>query len=246
MTMINEQRIPKEVRDAYAPFLTQMIDLHGDNLISVFIYGSATGTNFIPKSSDINSVIVVKEISRDTLQKSLKPIAAVKRRRIEAPLILTRDHIQSSLDVFPIEFSDMKKNYVVVYGDDPLSEICIQGEHIRLFCEQQIKGKLIRIRQAYLEVGLRRRGIEMLMRESLNALMPVLRSLLRLKGAAVPADKGLLLTEIGTVFGMNVDVMSAIWNETKNNERVGGRSAREAFGDYIRRLEQLAEAVDQL
>lgn len=246
MELKNTQHLPKPVKDAYIPFAKRLIALHGDNLSSIFLYGSATGANYIPKCSDINSVMVVKKIGFETLQKSLKLIASVRAKRIIAPLILTEAHIHSSRDVFPIEFLDMKDNSVVIFGTDFLKDLQIEGEHVRLFCEQQIKGKLIRIRQAYLEVGLKRRGTELLLRESLNSLIPVFRSLLKVKAVLVPADKKELLKKIGDVFALDTHVMVAIWEEKKNDERICGRDAREAFGDYIQVLERLAEAVDQL
>lgn len=239
-------KLSPHIQRVYAPFLKQMLAAHGENIISIFIYGSAAGKNFIPRRSDINSAVVLKTISLETLQKSLKSIAAARRSRIAAPLMLTQEHINSSLDAFPIEFFDMKEKSVVVYGQDALKDIEIPTEHMRLLCEQQIKGKLIRIRQAYLEVGLRRIGVELLLRESLSSLIPVFKSLLCLKAQAVPEDKTDILAKTGELFGVDMHVMIAIWQEKKNDERVAGRDVREAFDDYIRTLERLAQAVDRL
>ncbi len=161
-------------------------------------------------------------------------------------MILTEAHIRSSLDVFPLEFSDMQDDYVVVYGEDILKGLCIEQEHARLFCEQQIKGKLIRIRQSYLEMGLRRSGIEQLLKVSLNSLIPVFRSLLRLKGSDIPVDHGQMLDEVQKTFGIKLDAMVAIWKDQRNDERIAGRDVREVFGQYIQQLEDLAKAVDQL
>lgn len=242
----NTEGLPQRVQKVFIPFIQKLINLHEDRIVSVFLYGSATGKDFVERDSDINSVVVVRNIDLGMLEKSLKLVASVQTKRIVAPLILTGEHIRSSQDVFPIEFSDMKENYTVVYGEDVLKGLVIEQEHTRLFCEQQIKGKLIRIRQSYLEVGMRKSGIEQLLKVSLGSLVPVFRALLRLKGAEVPNDKGRVFEDLGKAFGVKTDVMSEIWKDQSDDERVGGRDVREALGRYIDQLEKLAEAVDRL
>ncbi len=124
--------------------------------------------------------------------------------------------------------------------------IVIQGEHVRLFCEQQVKGKLIRIRQAYLEVGLKRRGVEALLKESLGSLFPVFRALVRLKGMPVPADKAEVLKMLQGAFDVDLSALAEIWNDKRNDERIAGKDVRDVFAKYIQQLEALAQAVDRL
>jgi len=242
----NVPGVPDEVRRIFDPFLKEFIAQHKDNVVSVFLYGSAAGPDFIPGVSDINSVAVVKTISLDLLQKSLRLVASGKRKRIQAPLILTLEHIRLSLDVFPIEFLDMKDHYAVLYGRDVLQEISVESGHVRLFCEQQLKGRLIRIRQAYLEVGLKRRGIEALLKESLGSLFPVFRALIRMKGIPVPVDKAEILKVLQESHEIDLSAMAAIWKDKRNDERIAGRDVREVFGTYIEQLETLAQTVDRL
>ena len=238
--------IPTQVRKVFDPFLKELTAVHKDNMVSVFLYGSAAGKNFVPGVSDINSVLVLRTVSLEALQKTLQPVARARRRRIQAPLIMTQEHIRSSLDVFPIEFLDMKEQYAVVYGEDVLKDIVIQDTHVRLFCEQQIKGRLIRIRQAYLEVGSKRRGVEALLKESLGSLFPVFRALIRWKGLSVPTRKEEVLKQLHEIFGVGTDTMSKIWKDRQNDERIDGRDVREIFGMYIKEVESLAQMVDKL
>jgi len=246
MEFQNTSLLPVEVQRHLPAFLCDLAALYQDQIVSVAVYGSAAGQNFIPGVSDINTLIVVREISADLLQKSLRPVARARRRRIAAPLILTRRHILSSLDVFPIEFLDMKERHVLIYGEDLLSELEIRAEHARLFCEQQIKGRLIRIRQAYLEAGLKRKGIEALLKDSLASLFPVFRRMVLLKGADAPDDKAALLQTLGDVFSVDTAEMVAIWRDRRNDERIAGRDVREVFSRYIIQLEALATIADRL
>jgi len=242
----NTSSLPAEVQSIFIPFLSRLIKAIEEDILSVFIYGSASGENFIPKVSDINSAIVLRTAGLELLEKILKITMTIHNKRIIAPLVLTKQHISSSLDVFPIEFLEMKDNYVVLFGEDPLESIVVETHHARLFCEQQLKGKLIRIRQGYLESRDKKSVIEILLKDSLNTLIPVFRTILRLKSIKPPVDKGEVLNVMGKTFDVKTDAMALIWKDKKNDETISGRDVKDVFGRYIQELEDLASKVDQL
>ncbi|MFH1317820.1 MAG: hypothetical protein ABIH71_02245, partial [Candidatus Omnitrophota bacterium] len=231
--IINEDKLRIEVTNKFIPYLKTMFDIHGDNLVSVFVYGSATGENYIPKVSDINSVFVFKKLEFAIFRSSLNVISKGIPKKIAAPLFLTKDYINSSLDVFPIEFLDMKENYILLYGEDVLSGLEIKGEHIRLFCEQQIKGKLIRIRQAYLEVGLKKKGLEALLKESLNALIPIFRNLVRLKGSQPAVKKTEIISQLCQMFELDENVFLPIYKDSTNDERIANQEVSVFLDKYL-------------
>ena len=108
--LINVEKLPAEVQHFLIPYLKDLINIHKDNLICVFIYGSATGKSYWHKISNINSGLILKRLDAPALTASLKIISQGLSHKIIAPLFLTKEYIQSSLDVFPIEFFEMKEN----------------------------------------------------------------------------------------------------------------------------------------
>lgn len=244
--IVNVEKLPLKVQNKFIPYLKKMIDAHKDHLISVFIYGSATGKNYIPKVSDINSVFVFKDLSFASLTNSLKLVSKGINKKIAAPLFLTKEHIETSLDVFPIEFLDMKENHILLYGTDVLSALTIKEEHIRLFCEQQIKGKLIRIRQAYLEVGLKKKGMEALLKESLGSLIPVFKNLIRLKGKKPPIEKSEIIKQLCQEFELDENVFLPIYKDTSNDEKIANQEVVVFIEKYLDQIKKLAVGVDRL
>ena len=83
--IINAEKSPPEVQNKFIPYLKLMSNIHTDHLISVFIYGSAAGKNYIPKISDINSVFVFKDLAFASLTDSLKTVSKGISKRIAAP-----------------------------------------------------------------------------------------------------------------------------------------------------------------
>ncbi len=245
-SVLNKEKLHIEVQKKIGSYLEAMIDINGDNLDSVFVYGSAAGENYIPKSSDINLVFILKDLNFQSLKSIQNVVSKGILKKIAAPLVLTESYIRSSLDVFPIEFLDMKENHVLLYGKDVLSALEIKGEHIRLFCEQQIKGKLIRIRQAYLEVGHKNKGLEALLKESLNSLIPVFRNLIRLKGKQPSVGKEEIIRELCQVFVLDEKVFLPIYKDSTNDEKIDNQEVVVFIEKYLDQIEKLASMVDEI
>ena len=87
------------------------------------------------------------------------------------PLVLTPAYIRSSVDVFPIEFLDIKENSILLTGVDLLKEIAIDLSRLREQCEREIKGQLVRFRGSFLEVEGDRKGMEQLVIKAISSLI---------------------------------------------------------------------------
>ncbi|MBN2097014.1 MAG: hypothetical protein JW714_00895 [Candidatus Omnitrophica bacterium] len=242
----NLNKLNPELKKKIAGYLNKLIALHQDNIVSIFLCGSAVGADYIPKISNINLFVVLEKLELADLQKSLKIVSWGIKKKIAAPLFLSQRHITTSTDVFPIEFLEMQENHLLLYGKDLLSPLKINSAHLRLFCEEQIKGKLIRIRQAYLEVGLKRKGIEALLKESMSSLTPVLRNLIRLKGQMPAVKKEEIYAQVSAEFNLDKNVFLSILRDTKNDEQIDAQDVELFFERYIAQIQKLAIAVDQL
>lgn len=242
----NLEKLNPQAARIIAPYLNELLKIHQDNLLSIFVCGQAAGADYIHKVSNINLFIILEKLEFQDLQKSLKTVSKGINKKIAAPLFLTRKHIETSTDVFPIEFLEMKENHLLLYGEDLLKSIEINPANIRLFCEEQIKGKLIRIRQAYLEIGLKRKGIEALLKESLSSFTPIFRNLIRLKDKTPPLGKEQIYNQLCAEFGLDKDVFLAVLADSKNDEKIGAQKVEVFFERYIAQIQKLAIAVDQL
>jgi predicted nucleotidyltransferase len=240
----NIQQLPESVRAKAVNYAEKLIDLHRENLLSVVVYGSAASGNFVPKVSDINLAVILKTLGFNDLRKSLHLVRDGKKHRISAPLFLTPDYIRQSIDVFPVEFLDLKDQHILLYGQNVLSTIMVDDRYLKLFCEEQIKGKLLRVRQAYLEIGLNPNGKEALLKDSLHALIPIFRNLLRLSHKPVPSDKAELLKALGRAYAVDDSVLTAIYRDRTNDEKIAGHDVDRYVESYINILEKLAAQVD--
>ncbi len=241
------ETIRVDVRKVLQPYLDKIITKIGrENIVSIILYGSATGEDYIPGRSDINLLIVVKDIDFDHLRAIIPIVLKGIKKRIPPPLIVRPPYIERSVDVFPIEFLEMRDTRVVIYGEDLLANVEPTREQLRLECEEKIKGQLLTIRSAYIENGNSPKTLRNLLIRSFAAIIPVLRQLLRLKGLQPPVSRDAVINKVAEQFNIiDADTFIKLLQLRRgisftSMELIG------LFESYHRELEKLADIADSI
>ncbi len=243
----NMGKLPPKVQKLLKPYLEKLHDIYRDSIISIFAYGSVTGPDYNPKTSDVNVAIVLNDTSSRTLKSALETVRSGMRKKITAPLFLTPRYIKMSLDTFPMEFMNMKDTRLILFGDDILAGITVEKEDLRRECEYQLKGKLLTIRQAYLEQALNRKALERLIKMSLRALFPVFQNMLRMRlNVQPPLDKAEILRRLSEEFKIDVGPFARVLHDTKIDGHIAGRSAESFIDAFLSQLEGLSRIVDDM
>ncbi len=58
MEFKNQEQLRPEVKDVLLTHASQLGEALGENLLSIVVYGSALGKNFIPGKSNINILLI--------------------------------------------------------------------------------------------------------------------------------------------------------------------------------------------
>ena len=120
MNNLNVIGLNPAVAGRITPMVEDLLREHASNIHSFHLVGSAVIPDYNEKLSDINSVLVLKAMDLRVLA-FLAPLGKkYGRKRIAAPLVMTPEYIESSLDAFPVEFLDFKHIHKTVYGHDLL------------------------------------------------------------------------------------------------------------------------------
>ncbi|MBU0700162.1 hypothetical protein KKE26_02520 [bacterium] len=246
--LINLDKLPERVKGLIMTYVAGLIDIYATNLKSIMIYGSAAQKeDFVPGRSNINLLIILNEITLSDLKKGAKLVSMGKIHKKIVPLFLTLRHINTSSDVFPIEFLEMRENHVLIYGDEIFDSIVIQPENIRLQCESTLKGQLIKLRQAYLELAAKPELLERLMIDSMTGLMPTLRNTLRLKGrAVVTIKKHEVINQLKEEYGVDAVPLLKVWHSKLRVIKLAKGEVESVFEQYLDVIQCLAIAIDKL
>ena len=239
-------KIPHDPKEIFDELIKDYQAIYGKDLVAILLYGSAASGNYVRKKSDINFLIVLTEDGIGQLQKSFKTVEKWQKRKVSTPLFLTKSYISSSLDSFPIEFLNMQKSYQVVFGEDVLQELSFDKHHLRLQCEKELKGKLLQLRQGFLESGGKKKNLIFIIGRSLIAFISIFRALLYLKGKDVPGEGRNIISLISQEFGVDEQTFETLLQIKEGTEKLSSQALKSLFESYIREVRKLAYAVDQL
>lgn len=240
----NLESIHASARTAANAYAAELAGTLGPRLKAVSVYGSATGPDYLPGTSNINIVAVVDCIDGEALNRILGLVKSGMKKGVVPPLLVTPEYIKSAVDVFPIEFLEIQHTQVVLSGEDYFADLPVSPDRLRLECESQLRACALRTRQAYLELGLGLRGTERVLHASVTSLVPVFKAVLRLRGAEVPRGKVQVTEALGSSLGVSVRVFVAVLRDRSGDERIQGRDAHRVLAEYIDAVEALTAKLE--
>ena len=215
----------------------------GPRLRSVVLYGSAAGGDFDERTSDLNLLLVLQDLEPETLERLAPAIRRWRKGGRVPPRLFTRETIADSADVFPIELLDLTSRRVVLHGDDPLAGLLIGREHLRLQCERELREKLMRLREGYVEACSSRRDLRRLLTASYTTFVALFRGCLRLHGAEPPARNREVVAAFCARSGIDPAAFEAV-SRLKRREPVAD-DPKAIYSRYHAALAQAVGAVDQ-
>lgn len=217
-------------------------------LRSVLLYGSAAAGDHLPGRSDYNVLVVAERLGMAELEALAAQTTTWIRAGNRAPVLFTSEELARSADVFPIELADMRQSRRLLWGDDALAELHVKPEHLRIQLEREMKGKLLELREAFLNAQGKPRRLRALLVGSLPAFLVLFRAAVRLYQEEPPARK---LDAVRNLAG-HIPFDPAVF-ETIHKLRQPAAGAqkktpaelRALFETYLRTIEQVVDAVDR-
>ncbi|MCZ7380926.1 MAG: hypothetical protein O8C64_05055 [Candidatus Methanoperedens sp.] len=193
----------------------------GENLVVLAEYYTGDETNLLA---------ICNTLDFDELQK-LKKLK-------EIPFIFTKEELTDAVDVFPIEFLNIRQNHKIHYGDDILKDIEISKENLRHQLEFEFRSKLIHLRRQYLQ--LKDRHLENLILSAVPTLVPMIGGLIYLKDLNY-SDTQDMFKVVSEGYGIDVQVLKEI-----HDIRLGKAKLRKDKEHYIRELIRVLTAIGEI
>jgi len=243
--------LPEKSKNAVQQFGLALMEAFGTNLYSLMLFGSAARSSkeeadFKEGASDINTAIILETVGTHELNIIANIGRKSKKSGLAIPLVFKRGHIASSLDTFPLEFSDMKQTHIVLHGADPLAEAKIEHKNLRYQCEAQLKGQLVQLRRGYLASAEDVEALTNLIAASVTSILAACRGLAFLTGKTPPDSKPALLKLIQTNYDIDTSSVYEAW-QLKHGETAHSTATVEMLFDrYLSVIEKLAEVVDKM
>ncbi|MDG2306209.1 MAG: hypothetical protein P8R42_16470 [Candidatus Binatia bacterium] len=218
----------------------------GAGAVCIAVYGSAAGDDFSPGHSDVNLLIVL----RDVTFADLRLIGATLEREatdaliFATPLVIAPSFLTDARDSFPIELADIAARHRVLQGDDLLASVRVSPAHIREEAEREARSKLLHLRALVMH-----RPPEAEMRHALAGLVSTIslleRALLEKKAAGAELRGAALFAEIQRLQGITLGSLNRLHAMREERESwPSGDALDELVEGALRDVEALVAWVD--
>ena len=232
MATITVEQFTESVRNALA-----------GRLVSLVAFGSSVrrGTG-----DSVDTLVICDRVDTGLLT----ALAAAGRVWIKkghpAPLVFGEVEWKESADAFAIEFSDLKAHHRVLAGRDPWAGVTVSAEHIRRQLEHELRGKVVRLRQAFVAASGDPALLGQALTASVTGFLTMLRALLRLLGADAPADRTALIAAAAARVGFAPGPVTAMALAAREQRPPKLRGDDPQVAAYIGAVTQTAEYVNGL
>ena len=243
---MNDMRLKTDIASRYQPFMDKILEHYRDLIHSIHIVGSALTEDYDPAISDINSVVVLDNMDLKFIE-FLAPLGKrYGKKRIAAPLIMTPAYINASLDVFPIEFFNIQKVHYTIFGKDVFQDLEIKKSDMRRQCEQELKIKLMGLRQGLIAAAGDKRLLNRGFAESFSGYMPLFKSIILILGQDPPQNNNAVLSVLEEVSGVDTGVFKNVLNLKQKKAKPSIEQLNIVFEEYYAALEKLGEIIDEV
>jgi predicted nucleotidyltransferase len=239
--------VDKLVQSSLNNFVEDLRSTHGDNLASVVLYGSAAAGDYVQTRSDYNLLIALNRITPEDLRQAQAPIRNWQRLGHPLPVYFTVAELNGAADVFPIEFHQMEKARIVLYGFDPFASLHFSDVNLRHQTEYELRSKLIQLRRLYIPASVSVEKLAALMSDSLSSFAALFRPVLMLHGQEPPIAKPECVRATVKLLGLDNEPFEQIFALRASGETfLTEVEANDLFAAYLEQIERVIEAVDSL
>ena len=235
-----------QIRKIFEDFAVKLQAVLGDNLQSITVVGSSLTDDFKPGQSDINTVLVLEKQSITSLNAVASLAKPMSKRKISAPLLMTKSYIERSRDVFGIEFLDLQLTHLTVLGEDPFTPMTFDNKDVRLQCERELKAILIRLRQGYIAAAGNRNLVRDILISTIKSLAPLLRAMLWLNDIKRNSLTEATFKKASESFSVNTDILITVEGWRRDKIRISEQEMQSTFESIYSLVDRLAEIVDKL
>ena len=121
-------------------------------------------------------------------------------------LVFTIDEIHEGKDVFPLEFLNMKNEFVLVQGDDLLDDLELHKVDVRKQLEYELRSKLINLRTEFVFLK-NKKELYGLVQNIVPVLKPICYGLLFLKDEE---PKGDIFGQLGKLYDPKIKILKKL------------------------------------
>jgi hypothetical protein len=247
MTTAIERNEPAHfVLTAAQRWLAPVRERLADDFLSAYLTGGAMNPGFDPTKRHINVLVVTRELPIGKLDGLAAAIPHSQRPPHIDPMFMTMQQVQRSLDVFPIEWLDLKERHWRLEGVDLFDSLEVPQTYLRLQIEQELRGKHLRLKQEYLTGAAHPERLHAALARLASGFHTLFRSLIRLHGEAPPPSLERVIVRVAEIHDLDAAALQGAHKLRALRKHPGADETRAIYKAFLTQVERLTGAVDAL
>lgn len=234
--------------DTLKEMVNRLRAAHGDNLVSVVLYGSAALHEIADWRTDYHLLVCLQRIAPNDLRASQAPSRGWTRAGNSLPVYFSVEELTEAADVFPIEFQRMASARKVLFGSDPFTGLELSQGYLRHQTEYELRSKLIQLRRLYIPASTSAAKVSDLMCQSLLSFADLFRAVLVLMGQDASPSQTECIRQTVAVLHLDEIPFERLLRlcAQEGESTLSETEADELFAAYLEQIEAVIKAVDQL
>jgi len=227
-------------------FISELKKCFGERLLSVTVFGSNANREKCMIKSNVDLMLIFDKFSGEDLQKITPFIKKWIKAKNPYPIMMGVEEFFSSKDVYALEYSDIKWNYEVVYGQDLVANIPVMASDLRFQAEREVKALLMKLRGFYVQYGNSSKSMREALVRTIKSTLVVFRAVLRLKGVQPSVYKKDLIYQVCEVINIDVDLYQTLLAEKEKRSRIKGTDLNNVYIATVNQLSSLLMQIDKI
>ncbi len=227
-----------------ATFIEASKNTFQQNLMAAVLYGEGVNSSTKPRGG-YELMLLLQDIQPQKLLIGAQFIQKWIAAGNPEPLLIDPHHIQSSLDVFPMEFSGIKANHQVLAGTFDSSVIQINPQELRLQCERELKTKILILRERLVALYPHTKKLTALVINSFPDFLRIFKSTAGLLEMSYTTPESLLSAVTQKAEAESSYIIEAYQAFTTQQE-LSSKQMDDFFTGYLTSLEKVANLLDRL
>ena len=236
---------PLALKDEVRSYCGELERIYGGQLCSIAVIGSAATPDFSAARSDVNILVVFKELELDDLSGVVVPKGSWWRASRLSPRFISRRNLESAALYFPLDFLMMKEDHVTVRGEDILASLVIDKQRLAWHVNQEVKGLRMRLKQQYVCSRGHWRSARRILGSHVTTLLCVCRALLWLRDARVIGGANAVIAKAEQVLRIDGASMAQLSEVRAGTRGVTAENAVKLFGALLHVVRRLDEAAGE-
>lgn len=216
----------------------------GENLLTILAFGSNANAEKV--KNNLNLMVVTNTLSAEDLKAISKPVQ--KWVKAKNPMIVIMDKVEwySSFDTYALEYSDIKDNYRLIYGEDLVPNINISKHYLRLACEKELKSLLLKYKNCFLMNIKSTKAMREIVNNVIKTLIVIFRSILRLYDKQVPYRATDIIESVSEILNIDKKTLIKLAEIKYEKRKCKKEEFKQAEDLLIIEIQKILQQVDNM